>query len=312
VSGVSLVLASFAVLALSVSLSLLYGSSPGMVRAYERILKYMVWAIVLAFGLVVLRTGVDWGALARGFLTFQVPAERNGVAGATVILSGLSAAVGVNMLFLYPHSLLARGWGREHRRMARFDLLWGMLIPYSLATTFMVVATANTIHADGSFSGTGLAPVEAARTLGDVVGPTLGRVVFNLGILGMALSSITLQMLVAGFVASELFGWSVGSARYRLATLLPTPGVLAPLFWGDIAVWVAVPTNILCGFLLPVAYVGFCLLQRNRKYLGEDTPRGPLGAAWLGGMVLTTLILIVFLGWYAITKGPGYVEGLGL
>ena len=32
------------------------------------------------------------------------------------LLRGLSAAVGINMLFLYPHSLLARGWGRRRSR----------------------------------------------------------------------------------------------------------------------------------------------------------------------------------------------------
>ena len=53
-----------------------------------------------------------------------------------LILSGLAAAVGINMVFLYPYSLLARGWGREHRRLARFDLYAGMLVPYTLAASF--------------------------------------------------------------------------------------------------------------------------------------------------------------------------------
>jgi Mn2+/Fe2+ NRAMP family transporter len=155
-----------------------------------------------------------------------------------------------------------------------------------------------------------MSPVEVAQSLTAVVGPTLGRVVFNLGILGMALTSITLQMLTAGFVSTELFGWEVGSWKYRLATLLPTPGVLGPILWSKTAVWLAVPTNILCGFLLPVAYVGFILLQRNKNYLGEDTPEGARGRLWLSAMVATTLFLITFLGWYAVTKGPEYFNDL--
>jgi hypothetical protein len=299
----------FVVLAWAVAISMLYGASPTAVRWYERALKYMVWLIVLCFGAVVAKTGIaDWGALARGFLVPTIPAERNGIAGFTVVISGLSAAVGVNMLFLYPYSLLARGWEREHRRLARFDLLTGMLLPYALATSLMVIATANTIYMDGDFAAARLAPIDAARSLADVVGTTLGRVVFNLGVLGMALSSITLQMLVAGFLASELLGWRVGSWRYRLATLVPTPGCLAPFFWSKMAVWVAVPTNIVCGLFLPAAYVGFVLLQRDRSYLGADTPRGTIGKLWLGAMILATLLLTAALGWYVWTKAPDYWE----
>lgn len=300
--------AGVVVLVWAVALSMLYGTTPRMIRWYERILKYMVWSVVLCFGLVVMKTGVsDPGALLKGFLAFRIPGERSGIVGATVVLSGLSAAVGVNMLFLYPYSLLARGWGREHRRLARFDLFLGMFVPYMLATSLMVIATANTLHT-GDFQGKSLSPVEAAGVLAGLVGPTLGRVVFNLGILGMALSSITLQMLCAGFVCVELFGWPVGGKRYHLATLLPVPGVLGAVFWDDILVWVAVPTNILCGFLLPAAYVGFILLQRDRRYLGDDTPRGLRGSSWLGAMIVTTTILVVFLVWFAWTRGPSYLE----
>ncbi len=302
---------SFFVLAWSIAFSMLYGTSPRMVRWYERALKYMVWSIVLCFGLVVLRTGIsDWGALWRGFLQPSIPGERNGTAGGVVVLSGLSAAVGVNMLFLYPYSLLARGWGREHRALARFDLLTGMFLPYALATSLMVIATANTIYLDGDFQARSLPPIEAARSLADVAGPTVGRVIFNLGVLSMALSSITLQMLTTGFVGVEWFGFAAGSWKYRLMCLVPIPGVLAPFFWKEMAVWVAVPTNIVCGLFLPAAYVGFILLQRKRAYLGDDLPRGPKGLAWISGMVVATAILTASLIWGVWTKGPDYVRQL--
>lgn len=296
------------VLAFAVAFAFMYGASPRWIRAFERLLKYMVWSIVLCFGLVVFETGVkNVGDLARGFFAFQIPADRNGVAGLTVVISGLAAAVGVNMVFLYPYSLLARGWGREHRRLARFDLLFGMFLPYTLATSLMVIATANTFHyGDVPFTGTALSPVEAAETLAAVAGPTVGRAVFDLGILGMAWSSITLHMLCCGFVCSELFGLRVGGFGYRLACLLPTPGVLGAFLWEDMKLWLAVPTTVLCGFLLPLAYIGFIRLQTSRAYLGADRPAGARGVAWLGGMVFATLTLVVFLVWYVVTKGTAW------
>jgi len=302
---------SFVILAGAVAMSGMYGGSARLTRAYERILKYMVWGIVVCFGLVVLKTGIsDWGALARGFFTFQIPGETGTAKGLTLVISGLAAAVGINMVFLYPYSLLARGWGREHRRLARFDLGLGMLVPYALAASLMVIAAANTIHVDEGYDGTKMNPVAFAQSIEFVVGPTLSRIVFNLGVMGMALSSITLQMLCAGFVCAELFGWEVGSKRYRLATLIPTPGVLAPLIWGKYLAWLAIPTTITCGLFLPIAYFGFVLLQRNRNYLKDDLPSGWRGKTWFSGMVFATLFMLAAFGYYLYDKFGHYLTDI--
>jgi manganese transport protein len=289
-----------------------FGASARWTKAFDNGLRFLVYGIILCFGFVVLKTGIhDPAALLRGFFAFAVPEGSDGVSGLAVVISGLAAAVGVNMIFLYPYTLLARGWGREHRRLARFDLGAGMFLPYLLATSLMVIATANVLHfGDAPFSGARLSPVEAAGALAPVVGETGGRIVFDLGILGMAMSTIALHMLCAGFACSEMFGWKVGSPKYKLACLLPAPGVLGAVFWSDLAIWIAVPTTILCGALLPIAYLGFLKLQRSRGYLGDDLPRGPKAAAWFGGMVVATLTITVFLAWFAITKGPGFLAGL--
>lgn len=311
IAGVRPLAAGGLILVWAIGLSFLYGSSYGLVRVYERVLKYIVWGVILSFGLVVIRTGVhDFGALVSGFFSFELPADRNGIAAATMVASTFAAAVGINMLFLYPYSLLARGWGREHRGLARFDLVTGMLLPYALAASLITIAAANTIQLDPAYEGTRLSPVQAAQTLGSVIGPTFGRLVFGLGILGMALSSMTLHMLVSGFVCAELLGWEFGGTKYKLATLIPAPGILGCLYWSDIAVWVAVPTNIVCGLFLPVAYLGFIRLQRNASYLGPDRPRGGRAIAWLGAMVAITLFLTAFFGWYVLTNGPGYLRAV--
>ncbi len=309
VAGVPRLSAGVLILVWAVGLSLLYGTSYRLVRVYERILKYVVWGVILSFALVVAKTGItDVGALVRGFTAFELPADRNGVAAATLVASTFAAAVGINMLFLYPYSLLARGWSREHRQLARFDLFAGMLVPYTIAASLITIAAANTILLDAEYDGTRLSPVQAAQTLGSVIGPEIGRLVFGLGILGMALSSMTLHMLVSGFVCAEVFGWEFGGSKYKAATLIPAPGILGCLYWSDIAVWVAVPTNIVCGLFLPLVYLGFIKLQTSRAYLGDDTPTGAGAGAWLIAMTLIALFLGGFFGWYLVTKGPSYFQ----
>jgi Na+/proline symporter len=135
--------------------------------------------------------------------------------------------------------------------------------------------------------------------------------VFGLGIVAMALSSIMMQMLCSGFALCEMLGKEARGATYRVGMLLPAVGVLGAVFWNDIRLWVAVPTTVLCGFLLPLAYVGFLILQRKPAYLGADMPRGAKGAFWFAGMLVSTLVLVVFLAYFAWSNLPGWIESLG-
>jgi manganese transport protein len=300
---------SFVVLVCAVALALLYGSGARFVRTFERALKWLVWSIVACLLFVVLATDTDWSAVFAGFVP-SIPSQQGDNDPIELVASGLAAAIGVNMVFLFPYSLLARGWGRSHRSLARWDLSVGMLLPYALATSLMTIAAANTLHGGDQTIAKSAAIQEAGRVLGDVIGPIAGQLVFQLGMLAMALSTITLHMIVCGFVGMELFGAAFGSRAHRLWTLLPIPGVLAPLYWGKLAVYLAVPTNIVCGVMLPLAYLAFLILQRSDRYLGKDRPRGPLAAAWLLGMSVVTAAMFAFFVWTAIRIVPGYFDSL--
>ncbi|MBM4063818.1 MAG: divalent metal cation transporter, partial [Planctomycetes bacterium] len=288
---------SLFVLVLAVAMTSCYGRSVRLVRAYESALKYLVWAIVLSLLWVVLRTDTDWGRVLWGFVP-HLPQQRHAESPVTLVVSGLGAAVGINMVFLYPYSLLARGWGRAHRNLARCDLLLGMWLPYTLATSLMVIAAANTLFASGEPVGRGATIHQVGAVLGQVLGPVLGRVVFDLGMFAMAFSTISLHMVVCGFVASAWFGCAVGSCAHRLWSLLPAPACLAPallplLGYQNLPPWIGVPTNVLCLGLLPLCYVGFLLLQQSRAYLGADRPRGTRLALWLTAMGLAIATIVV-------------------
>ncbi|MCB9878117.1 MAG: Nramp family divalent metal transporter [Planctomycetes bacterium] len=291
--GLPQMASSTIVLVWAVLLSSMYGKSARLVRIYERFLKYTVWGIVLLLAWVVVNTDTDWGAVARGFVP-SLPEERNGISSSDLVVAGLAAAVGINMLLLYPYSLLARGWGREHRGLARFDLFAGMLVPYALASSLMVIAAANTLVDKGVAKTAAIG--ELGAVLGQVMGPVQGTLLFDLGMLAMALSTITLHMVCCGFVAMEWFGLPFGSLKQRLCMLLPVPGFLAPLFWGKLAGYLAIPTTILCGAMLPIAYVGFLILQRSKRYLGDDRPRGVRGFVATAGLVVAGIVMVAAVG----------------
>ena len=257
------------------------------IKIFDHFLKGLIWLILLCFLIVIVRASfegkVEWLKVLKGFIPTSIPRDSYGV---TTVMAAFGAAVGINMTFLFGYSLLARGWGRSHRGLAKFDLLTGMFLPYVLATSLMVIATAITLHGVIPY-GTRISPIQAAETISATgSGLYLGRVLFGLGICGMAVSTIILHMLVCGFALCEIFKWPATGWKYRFACLLPFPAVTGALFWPTLQTYVALPTSAISGLLLPIAYVGWFLLHNSKSYLGDDRPQGVKRILWNTGMIL--------------------------
>jgi Mn2+/Fe2+ NRAMP family transporter len=289
------------ILAVSTAITWNYGRGIRGIRLYERTLKAFIAMIIIAFGLVVARGAasgtIDWGALARGFIPTSIPSDAQGV---TTVMGAFGAAVGINMTFLFGYSLLARGWGTSHRGLARFDLVTGMLLPYAVVTSLIIIAAASTIYGT-EFAPQQILPANAGMLIGSSgVGEFTGRVVFALGILGMALSTITLQMIVAGFVVCELFGWDAQGPRFRWACLVPAPAMAGVVLWETMGTWVALPAFTIGLIMLPIAYVSWFVLQNSEGLLGEHRPRGASAVRWNIAMsvaVAVTLVSVAYTLW---------------
>ena len=166
-----------AVLLLAASFVLYLNNKEGRAaKAFDFILKGMVAVVVISFfAAVMIMSGngnVEWGAVFAGFIpdlsqwsqpTGELAALITGLGGDAadfwndkivsqqrdVIIGAAATAVGINMTFLLPYSMLARGWDKPFRGMTKFDLSTGMVIPYLLVTTCVVIASATMFHAGG-------------------------------------------------------------------------------------------------------------------------------------------------------------------
>lgn len=118
------------------------------------------------------------------------------------MLGALGAAVGVNMTFIYPYNLLTRGWSKEYQRLKNFDLITGMFVPFVLATSLVIIAVANTLHVRGIEVKSA---IDVAHALAPLIGLTASRIIFSIGILSMCLTTMVLEMVICGFVLSEMF-----------------------------------------------------------------------------------------------------------
>lgn len=143
------------------------------VQIFEIILKVMVAIVVLSFfGTVVkmatTEQGLDWGGIFSGFIpdfnyltkpspTFAPFLEATGEfnqfwndkivkSQRDIMITAAATAVGINMTFLLPYSMLKKGWSKEFRGLAVFDLSTGLFIPYIVATTCVVICSASQFH----------------------------------------------------------------------------------------------------------------------------------------------------------------------
>jgi hypothetical protein len=270
-----------------------YGNGGRGVRLFENGIKILSGLVILSFALVVFTAAsngqIDWSAAVAGLVPRSLPNTPEEV---TTVMAALGSAVGINMTFVYGYTLLHRGWGREHRELSRYDIVMGLVIPYVLVTGLISIAAAGVLY-DGESSIEGkLSPAMASSMFVKAgLGEVSGRLIFALGVLGMAVGSLVMHMLCCGSAAAEMFNWPHDSRQYKLALLLPTPAVLGVFVWSTMGAYVVLPTSAICGLLLPIAYIGWLILNNSKSYLGEDMPTG--GKARLYNLAMGLCIITV-------------------
>ena len=152
-----------------------------------------------------------------------------------------------------------------------------------------------------------------ANTLEKLTGRTVAHVVFGIGVVGMAFSTIIILMLINGFTVCEMIGIPASGIQHRIWSLLPgITGALGFLFlWGDgkARFWLAVPTSVFGMVLLPIAYLTFFLMMNNRRMLGEHLPQGGRRNLVNAAMCVALAAATVGAGWSIWSKTQWYGVG---
>jgi len=305
----------FLILGINIYLTWNYGSKPKGIRFYEGFLRWMIRLVMLSFLIVVVaqlfKSQVSLTGIVKGFTSFSLPDTPGSM---TTVLGAIGAAVGINMTFLYPYSILAKGWGNEHKGLARFDLIMSLFVPYVILTSLIIIGMASTVHDGVAGFGTVLAgdptptsfkPIQAAQALTGVLGSSIGRIVFDLGFTGMACGAISAHMICCGFTVCEMFGLEYTPKRYRMFTLVPAIGVLGVMIKSPI--WLPVLASAIAFTMLPIAYVAFFALNNKRSYLGDAVGRGSKRIAF--NLVLLIAVLMAVVG-SAIKIKSGVIDRL--
>lgn len=356
-----------------------YDSGGTGVKIFEFLIRGVVAVIVLSFVGVVIKLGltedgIAWGNVFTGYipdLTLlwsapesyseflnQLPEQYQAFWQDYIvseqqdrIITAGATAVGINMTFLMPYSMLKKGWDEDFRSLAIFDLSTGMLIPFLLVTSCIVIASMNRFHTKpvpglldreqevenaegleevgpkmkgrfrslafqridfqidktgsfGSFSKDEVKRLkkenpekllselsdtdrklcamlvkrdafDLAKSLTPLTGRFVSNYLFGIGVVGVAISTILILMIINAFAISEALNVPSQGPVFKIGGALPAIiGALGPFIWSGSGAYLAVPTSIFGMTLLPVAYSGFWLMMNQPSLLGEQMPRG--------------------------------------
>ena len=160
-------------LTICLTVTMTYSAGGRGVKIFEILVKIIVSMIVLCFLGVVIKLSIigkiNWGEILSGLIPdlslFVKPTNyimphiekvsgqfqsfwTNMIVGQQrdVMISAAATAVGINMTFLLPYSMLRKGWDKYFRGLAIFDLSTGLFIPFIIATGCVVIASSSQFH----------------------------------------------------------------------------------------------------------------------------------------------------------------------
>ncbi|MEM6884068.1 MAG: divalent metal cation transporter [Verrucomicrobiota bacterium] len=353
-SHVSTLLICLVLFAVAFYVNVLYQSEGKGVRIFDNFIKIIVGVIVLSFFAVVFTLttsdSIEWSRIFSGMvpnlsLLFNPSAGYSELIAHSsapewwqakisadqrnIIIAAFASAVGINMTWLLPYSLLKKGWNRVHRELSIVDLSIGLFVPFFLATACVVIASASQFHTQttdvdpsaGAKTITKLVETQnvvpnaadqelalmlvkrdnfqLANALEPLAGSVVSQTIFGIGVLGMALSTIIILMLMNGLAFQELLQRPGDKKAYYIGCAVSgVAGLAGPFIWtGGAAAALAIPTSVIGGTLLPIAYLTFLLIMNSKKILGEHRPEGRTRWIWNVLMGFATAVATFASAW---------------
>ncbi|MCH6255057.1 divalent metal cation transporter [Puniceicoccaceae bacterium K14] len=369
----------------------LYALGSQAIKRLETVLKLLVAMVMISFaaaaGFLLFSGKIDIGAVLMGLIPnpkslFTPAASLDSLITATGssadywsnyiadtqrsrIIAAFGSAVGINMTFLLPYTLVKRGWTKSHRELSRFDLVIALFTPFAIATALLVICAAASFHAqtddvldefgqpraalEGGYykildqrlaleadlpaditerrvlanalpeadrmlaaALTNRDAKQLATTLAPLMGERVANIVFGLGILAMALSTMMVHALMNGFAISQAVGKPGKAAPFVVGAAMPALlAIFAPLAWtGDAKTALVIPAVVIANLFLPIAYLAILLLINSPQVIEKkDRPSSLINILLIFSASVATCGSVWTL-WHKGTPGMIGISGL--
>ena len=263
-------------------LTLNYGTGNKGTKLVENFMKMCIGLMIVCFGATLVIVGIDWGAFISGVFIPWLPSGKEGI---DLFIASSTAAVGVSDWMFFHYSSLARGWGKNHEKLAKSDFSMGLFVPFVVINFLVVSVFAQTLYGQETLPQTA---AELAAALEPLLGQNAAMLLFYIGFLAVPISSSVGLGILSALALHEAFEWKMDtkSFRWKIAVLLPQIGFLA--VWYPDPLWLVIIIGAFLALSNNVVGWSVYLLLNDKRVLGEERCKSRV---WNTGVLLQITLL---------------------
>ncbi|PLR82176.1 divalent metal cation transporter [Bacillus canaveralius] len=264
------------------------------VRPLEAGITGMVFIVVIAFGLQVLYSQPDTGAIFNGLFTPQFSGADSVMLAAGI----LGATVMPHAIYLHSALTQKRIVGRtegERKRIFRFefiDILIAMVIAGGVNASMLIVAAA-LFHKNGL----NVRDLDLAfNQFGELVGP-FSAILFGIGLLSSGLASSSVGTMSGDIIMQGYIKRRIPLYLRRAITVIPPILIIA---MGVNPTTALVISQVILSFGIPFALIPLILFTSNKKIMGSLANHKITNAmAWAIAIVIIALNIFLLIQTFA-------------
>ena len=264
------------------------------IHVIQQIMKWMVAVLMASFVLVLFLVPINWAGAARGF----IPSIK-GTSQEMVLLAGLmGAGIAINVPCLGAYAARQSKWKHDRHPLSVFEITYTNFW-FFLVQVIIIIAVGSVLYPQGVF-------ITGAGGMAETFRPFAGNfsvVLLSLGLLGSVLSTMAMQVLMCGYLITDLFKWEVdlNSNRFKVSetivTFIGLIGVLSGFNAFSISTYGA-------GFNLtffPIVSLLMLIVGNKKDVMGEDKMTGKFSVAVVIAILLSLLATINY--WIPVLSG---------
>ena len=238
----------------------------GSYKLVEKILTGIVVLMGIVFFVTALFSPVDWGAVAAGLFTPQLPAGQEASKGILTAVGLIGTTIVPYNLFLHASGASERFKDPEQIADARFDCVLSIGLGGIISMAILVCAAAN-MHAAGI-------TVTNGKDMAVALQPLLGNwatVLIGIGLLAAGFSSAITAPLSAAYAVNGVLGWgkTLKDLKFKIVWIIVlVAGCLMAVLLGKSPTELILVAQAANAILLPIMAF-FVMYVANGKSLGK-------------------------------------------
>lgn len=232
----------------------------------QKIIKWMVYLLTVSYIISLFVIDVDWIQFYKGITGFTLPTNKTEV---LLFTSVLGSAMAINVPFLQAYATKSSKYGIEKLGLFKFETIITNIFLLFVQLAVLIVVT-TTLYASQI---TPKSAIDAAVALEPIAGK-LSTILFSLGMLGAALSTMIANTSIQAYIMTDLLDWETnpGTKRFKTIQLIMLIIALSIPVLGWNAYSVASWGGAFNSLFMPIGILAWLILNNKKELIGNYRP----------------------------------------